>query len=323
MKHFIFFDGKNTERTVKDAARDIMKQNPHTPTSLALNAASIAANNGVAFNKAVAKSKPTSPFTVLKSEDPSLANDTLFLPIELTSDVHGVECDAIYYVPVTNKCAALSLDYNIPLQEQDDFVKSLQWRNLERIDNECIKGWVVNLYQPHSNEFVANIEVKCTSEGIILDLWSELCGEFIESTTIEYTDLFEIGVFSEITKSLNDISDYEACIEIGVDDEDGSQTLITAGGLTLTLNGSWTVIDDNGDFITPIDFHTIGYSANELNELTQWLHGKYSEHFKSYECISSPWFSIDLDSNPVCDAFSSIPRSLNGCLYLMAQHFIN
>ncbi|UKA04744.1 hypothetical protein [Photobacterium damselae] len=321
MKHFIFFNENDNERTLRMKARSLRNKNTNLSFMDALNKASYEINNGVAFNKAVAKMKSLSPFTVLANEEPELKHDTLFLPIEVNADVHGVECDAIYYVPVTNKCAALSRDCKISLEENDDFIQKLQWRNLERINNGTVTGWVVNFYQPHTNEFVANIELKCTHDGIILELWSESCGEFIDSTIIEYTDLFEIGSFEEITKSNKSISDYEACVELGFE-EDSTTTLLTAGGLELTLSGCWVVDDGDGSYITPNQLHSL-FTDTEQKEFMNWLQGKYNEMFSDFECISTPWFSITNEDTLTCEVFDTIPRNLNGCLYLMAMQFIN
>ena len=322
MKHFTFFNESNNDYTLKIAAQNLREQNAELSIPESLDLISAVVNDGLTYNEAIEKSKPMSPFVVFANEADNLKYDTLFLPIELNANIHGVDQDAIYYVPVTSRWAALTRDHQIELEQHPKFIENLSWQNIERIETDTHKGWIVKLLRASDDTFIAHIEIKCTDEGVILDLWSEYRGEFIETTAADYSELFEVFSFEDVISKEGCISDYQACVELGVEEETNT-TLVVAGGLELTLSGCWVVDDGTGSYITPTNLKSIGYTDADIHRFMAWLQGIYDPKFQEFSCISAPWFQITHNGNRDCEPFDTLPRNLNECLYLMSQQFIS
>ncbi|PSV00498.1 hypothetical protein [Photobacterium kishitanii] len=207
MKNFVFFDSKNTEQTLNARAQMMRNKDDGIGHQESLDAVSREVNKGVNYSEAFDIAKRLSPFVLLKTDEPELTHDTLFLPVNLTVAEHGVEHDAVFYVPVTNHHAALGCDTQVVLHEDEDFVSKLQYSHLGMIDNGCSKGWSVSFYQPHTKDLIAQLELKVTSECVFLEVWSEANGEFTQSVSVDNDELFEMFDLSEISNKAGSISD--------------------------------------------------------------------------------------------------------------------
>ncbi|MCY9864999.1 hypothetical protein OTK49_21005 [Vibrio coralliirubri] len=314
--HFLFIENGTPVEQIKNAAKRDFKAKKFDSLSEAQNALTRSYINK-SFNKATNEAKNLSPFVIKATDHELLNEDSLFLPIKVTGEQAGIEgLESFYYYIVVCKSGTYLGSDN--LIEHDGFVidvNEIKLNQIDMIDDGTHKGWSV--------DFGTHVLVaKANSEGIVADLWDQQLEECNGYTSyIFYNECMEYHHKSIVSGKT--YSDYEASIAIGHDSDSDSSSLLTVGGLELTLSSCITVTTpDDGYVFGGQRLLDLADTEDERNTVMAWLHGQDVEQFDSWEVETAPYYSVNHDNgDPASEVFGLIPATLQDRILLLATCF--
>lgn len=313
-KHFTFLPNGKPVSTLKNEARKLHKSGEVKGLTAAQNHISKAL-----FNKSFNKLVPE-----LEERSPVVIGDTLFLPLVIkTDEIDYLEKgnDFCYYVTMNNEAISPAFGFAVPFDHlvQEDFIENLSFHQIEKLNEDNNNGWLVRLTDNHF------VTVKTGDEGINVDLWfeDEEQSDVLNGTWLLYNEMVSVSTdYSSIENK--EIDDYEAAYLLAHDTIDDHSPLFTIGDIECSLYSTWTIYDQDGQFLNPNE--AISESKINGNEklLWNWLRGKDHPDFEEWSNESSPYFGYcTTDGDPCGEVFGCMPKTLSEKCFEVSKHFFD
>lgn len=323
--HFLFLEDGTPVSSVKNQAKKLHKSKSAKSLSDAQNQISRNLVNKP-FNKASADAKELSPFIISSSKHGFAHNsvDTLFLPIKISAEEVGLTKDYIggnyfyFYVPVTSHAIYLSASSKVKLNLDGNYdINNIQTRDIQKLYGHTKSGWRITI-----GDLNVAVEVRHEEgKGIVGETWFVSDGELIESIDSDTVRFQELVICNDSTLTLSgkEYSDYEACIALNQSDESDSEIIMTVAGLDLELSSTFTITNEDGEFITADDINS-EFNSDQKCEVIEWLQGRYNSKFENWECVGAPWFEVVYDNgDQASEIFSELPEGFQDRILLITS----